>query len=86
MLRDFLVEELRNARVMSYGYDSNMIFTQAATDIEDEAISLLDKLTGSRQTPGEKARPIVFVSHSLGGIIVKKVPVHILVVLASTLY
>jgi hypothetical protein len=62
---------------MSYGYDSRTIFTNAATDIDDEAISLLDGLAGSRQNPEERLRPIVFVSHSLGGIIVKKVSVYL---------
>jgi predicted alpha/beta hydrolase family esterase len=34
---------------------------------------LLDRLTGERQTPEEKSRAIIFIAHSLGGIVVKKV-------------
>ncbi len=36
---------------------------------------LLNRLDGERQSKDQKIRPIIFVSHSLGGIIVKKVRV-----------
>jgi hypothetical protein len=58
---------------MSFGFDSNTAFTKAVTDIEDVADMLLDRLNGERQTPAEKSRPIMFIAHSLGGIIVKRV-------------
>jgi hypothetical protein len=58
---------------MSYGYNSRTAFTKAVTDINDEAAMLLDRLNGERQSKDQKVRPIIFVSHNLGGIIVKKV-------------
>ena len=60
---------------MSYGYNSRTAFTKAVTDINDEAAMLLDRLNGERQSKDQKVRPIIFVSHNLGGIIVKKVRV-----------
>jgi pimeloyl-ACP methyl ester carboxylesterase len=72
-LRDFLHDDLPTARVLSFGYNSNTVFTSAVTDIDDEAAALLDGVLGERQSSFEKNRPIIFVSHSLGGIIVKKV-------------
>jgi len=58
---------------MSYGYNSRTAFSKAVTDINDEAAMLLDRLDGERQSKDQKTRPIIFVSHSLGGIVVKKV-------------
>ena len=60
---------------MSYGYNSRTAFSKAVTDINDEAAMFLDRLDGERQSKDQKTRPIIFVSHSLGGIIVKKVRV-----------
>jgi hypothetical protein len=60
---------------MSYGYNSRTAFSKAVTDINDEAAMLLDRLNGERESKDQKVRPIIFVSHNLGGIIVKKVRV-----------
>ena len=71
-LRDFLPMQLPTARIMSYSYNSATVFSKADTDINDEAAMLLDRLNGERRSGEEITRPIVFVSHNLGGILVKK--------------
>ena len=57
---------------MSYGYSSR-IFSSAVTNIDDEGVMLLDALDGEREKDNQKDRPILFIAHSLGGLIVKKV-------------
>ena len=71
-LRDFLPSQLPSARIMSFGYNSDTFLSKAVADIEDVASMLLNGLGLSRNLPEEKKRPIVFISHSLGGIVVKK--------------
>jgi hypothetical protein len=56
---------------MSYGYKSDTAFSKAVTNIKNKAEALLDRLNGNRGQK-EKTRPILFVTHSLGGIVVKK--------------
>ena len=58
---------------MSYGYDSGGILSKAVSDIDAVARELLVRLQGQRSSGPEKARPILFVAHSLGGVVVKQV-------------
>ena len=57
---------------MSYGYNSKTAFSNSVSDIEDHAEALLHALKMERMSPAQKERPIIFLAHSLGGIIVKK--------------
>lgn len=58
---------------MSYGYDSMTAFSKSVTDVEDQATMLLNALALNRSQLSEKKGPLVFIAHSLGGIVVKKV-------------
>ena len=58
---------------MSYGYNSGGILSKAVSDIDDVARELLNRLHGQRRSIAERKRPILFVAHSLGGVVVKKV-------------
>jgi hypothetical protein len=49
-LRDFLPDQIPNARIMSYGYNSIVAFTKSVGDIDDFARDLLTRLSGKRQT------------------------------------
>jgi hypothetical protein len=61
------------SRVMSYGYSSGGILSKSVSDIDDVARELLTRLHGQRRTTAERARPILFIAHSLGGVVVKQV-------------
>ncbi len=70
-LQDFLPADIEGARVMTFGYNAETAFKTSA-DIFDYARGLLRRLVDHRQESDEKTRPIVFIVHSLGGIIVKQ--------------
>ncbi|KAM7183303.1 hypothetical protein V8F33_013665 [Rhypophila sp. PSN 637] len=74
-LRDFLPDHLQAARVLAYGYDSSALsfFTSDAPErVQRMAESLVQELRANRQFAGTLKRPIIFVCHGMGGVIVKK--------------
>ncbi|KAF8530221.1 hypothetical protein BU17DRAFT_59986 [Hysterangium stoloniferum] len=60
-LRDFLPQAIPAARILSYGYDA----------YTDSSLISLARLHMSREADDTKKRPIIFIAHSLGGIILK---------------
>ncbi|KAG9526674.1 hypothetical protein KCV07_g330, partial [Aureobasidium melanogenum] len=75
-LRDRIPADLRRigvrARIFSYGYDSAVVFSKSIATIDQAAIMLLSRLLGKRRTSEEKGCPIIFIAHSLGGLVVKQ--------------
>ncbi|KAH0030808.1 hypothetical protein KCU78_g2959, partial [Aureobasidium melanogenum] len=75
-LRDRIPADLSRigvrARIFSYGYDSAVVFSKSIATIDQAAIMLLSRLLGKRRTSEEKGRPIIFIAHSLGGLVVKQ--------------
>ena len=70
-LRDFLPGDLPNARVLLFGYNSNVAFETSTAGVREQALNLLNRLKLKRKDIVE--RPIIFIAHNLGGIVVKRV-------------
>ncbi|KAN0120203.1 ankyrin [Hyaloscypha variabilis] len=71
-LQDLLPDKLPQARVMTFGYNADMINNYSTSNIRDHARKLLSMLRNKRDEGDQATRPIVFVCHSLGGIVAKQ--------------
>lgn len=77
-LRDLLPERIPRARVWTWGYDSRT-HTRSHRDylttkkLYDHGRELVFDLDGARRESHSHQRPIIFIAHSLGGIVVKSV-------------
>lgn len=71
-LRDFLPVSIPEARILTYGYDSRVAFGSSASNITDFARDLLERIRAKRRKSAQERR-IIFVCHSMGGIVFKKV-------------
>ncbi|KAL8371676.1 hypothetical protein RB595_001465 [Gaeumannomyces hyphopodioides] len=71
-LNDLLPHKLPRTRVMTFGYNASVVGNTSVAGIRDNARSLLISLRDKRDGDGTYNRPIVFVGHSLGGIIIKQ--------------
>lgn len=69
-----LPSRLQQARILTFGYDAYVVRGSVALSnrIGDHAASLLNKLTTNRESCDATSRPLIFVAHSLGGLVCKK--------------
>ncbi|KAH7130945.1 hypothetical protein EDB81DRAFT_129655 [Dactylonectria macrodidyma] len=70
-LRDFLPDEVRGIRVSLYGYDTSLLNSESKDSIEDLGTRFLEVLKDFRRNT-ENPRPIIFIGHSLGGLLIKE--------------
>ncbi|RAK97066.1 uncharacterized protein BO80DRAFT_448750 [Aspergillus ibericus CBS 121593] len=71
--KEYLPTDIENCRLMSFGYDSNVIHSSQAEitqgSLTSDARCLCALLKDERSTPESETRPLIFVAHSLGGLV-----------------
>lgn len=75
-LRDALPEDTTadGIQVLTYGYDSQLFQNRSFQNIEDIASTFRKALSSARRSDDNvMPRPLVFIAHSLGGIVLKEV-------------
>ncbi|KAJ5225216.1 hypothetical protein N7468_006441 [Penicillium chermesinum] len=72
--RTLLPPKLTTARIMTYGYDAYVVRKSVAGTerLIDHATNLVHDLTAERAEHNASSRPLIFVTHSLGGLVCKK--------------
>jgi hypothetical protein len=70
-LRDFLPSQMPKAGIMSYVYNSTVLFSKSEADFGTFPEQFLEDILNWRKRG--MVRPIIFVCYSLGGIVFKKV-------------
>jgi hypothetical protein len=72
--RDLIPTNIQNARILTYGYDPRICCMPGSTTkkntMYDTAWNFLVELEAARRL--KSSRPLLFIAHSLGGIIVKE--------------
>ncbi|KAI8648856.1 NB-ARC domain-containing protein [Fusarium sp. Ph1] len=72
--KTLLPEKLSKARILTYGYDAYIVSKAVASSnrLIDHATNLLIDLTNDRAGSRASSRPLIFVAHSLGGLVCKE--------------
>ncbi|KAF5228483.1 hypothetical protein FAUST_11030 [Fusarium austroamericanum] len=73
-LETLLPLKLTNARILTYGYDAYIVQKPVASTngLIDHAKNLLNDLSTDRACSNASSRPLVFIAHSLGGLVYKE--------------
>ncbi|KAJ9133696.1 Vegetative incompatibility protein HET-E-1 [Pleurostoma richardsiae] len=75
-LCDYLPKDIPEIRVLLYGYDTRLQNNLSKQSIEDLGVDFLESLVAFRAHDGTCRRPIIFIGHSLGGLLIKEALVH----------
>ncbi|KAF8517759.1 hypothetical protein BU17DRAFT_91618 [Hysterangium stoloniferum] len=77
-LKDLLPQRLPNARIVTYGYDASTGSQSKKIDetLYGHAENFISRLALLRDSTTTTTRPIIFIAHSLGGIILKFALIH----------
>ncbi|KFY69602.1 hypothetical protein V496_00117 [Pseudogymnoascus sp. VKM F-4515 (FW-2607)] len=71
-LQQFLPKFAPKSRIVTFGYQSDYFRSAPKRDVDNCAQELLLALVRSRAKESEKRRPIIFIGHSFGGIVIKE--------------
>lgn len=69
-----LPEKIDKARILTYGYDAYVVRKSVASsnELRNHANNFLHDLTNYRSQSDSTSRPLIFVAHSLGGLVCKE--------------
>ncbi|KAI0502713.1 ribonuclease-like protein p/mrp subunit [Xylaria bambusicola] len=76
---DMLPRDVKNARIMTYSYPASVTALLGGTSsdrILQHAQTMIAELVADRELEHATERPIIFICHSLGGIVVKRALVY----------
>jgi hypothetical protein len=71
-LRDAIPKAIPGARIMTYSYNSAVQFSKCTSGVPEFADQFLEHLSLKRASSDTASRPVVFICHSLGGILLKQ--------------
>lgn len=82
-LRDFLIEDssFAKSRIMTFGYDAGLLSSHKLDDgLQTYADTLLRELILLRECESGIRKPILFICHSMGGLVVRRAMTRLQVV------
>ncbi|KAK1989533.1 hypothetical protein LZ30DRAFT_576096 [Colletotrichum cereale] len=71
-LAEFIPRIMPASRVMSFSYNSTLQFSKSTSDLFVFADQLLENVLAKRGSLEEQGRPLIFICHSLGGLVFKQ--------------